>query len=384
MFWFLCSSVISEVVQLTNENFTSFISNSSRPIFLKLWANWCPHCKEFQPVWEQLCEVSDFNDKVYIADIECEANRDSCKAFEGKNFPRLYWIDAHNESMATYTGSRTLDHFSLFIKKQLNFPMVMIDESELSSYTSTANITTVFSFAIPSDDEATLKIAQTVTKVFRSFESRFLLLEGEKRLTAYTGIDRYEVFEGEWTVEAITDFIIMRSVPYMAEADGYVMKHLMTMQLPTFMILTNVSVDSYSEETLNLVDEVSKSIIVTKTSCQTTPWFCRYVDVDLNMSSATFLIYDRSRKLFWVNREQDQSNPAVLEWVRQVRDGAIRAKGPGNGIMSSILGSYYDQKAQGNPTFLFFIGPMLIILSTSFMLYDMCRTPKRKSRPKTE
>ena len=54
MFALLVCFVRPAVVTLTNENFTDFIENSSLPIFLKLWATWCPHCKEFAPVWDEL------------------------------------------------------------------------------------------------------------------------------------------------------------------------------------------------------------------------------------------------------------------------------------------------------------------------------------------
>ena len=379
--FFLCVSLARALaVTLTNDNFTAFIENSSLPVFLKLWATWCPHCKEFAPVWEQLGQLEDFYDTIYIADIECEANRDSCKSFEGKNFPRLYWIEPNNQSVTSYIGERSLQHFRMFIKKQMNFPMVVVEEPEIGDYSSTANVSTVFVFHVREDDHDGLSVARAVASKYRSFESRFLLhfvAFGEPKLVAYTNVDREEVYVGDWSLDEISKFVVLRSLPFMVVINSFVMGHLAQENINTFIILSNVS-QPYPPETLEIAEEMSKVWPVTRTNCAIAPWFCRYVDVDVHTEKLHYLIYSRKRRLFWKYEESDESLQAVLEWAGRVNRGEVLPRGPGDGTFSSLVAAYYDQKAQGNPTFVFFIGPTIILIAIGFLVYDLCTSKDKK------
>lgn len=374
------------VVTLTNENFTDFIQNSSLPIFLKLWATWCPHCKEFAPVWDELGTLEEFYDQLYIADIECESNRESCKALEGRNFPRLYWIEPYNQSLTSYTGERSLEHFRMFIKKQMNFPMVTVDESEIPEYTNTANVTTVFVFHIPENDEKSLAVARSIASKYRSFESRFLLhlvTSQEARLVAHTNIDRSEEFTGSWTFEDISSFVVLKSLPFMVVITSYVMHHLSQENINTFIILSNVSKE-FPAETVQIAETMSHTWPVTQTNCEIAPWFCRYVGVDIHTESLHYLVYSRKRRLFWLMEESNQSVEDVIAWAEKVNRGEILPKGPGDGTFSSIVAAYYDQRAQGNPTFVFFIGPTIILIAIGFLVYDLCTSPKPSKKKKRE
>ncbi len=374
MLFALVSFVSCEPVVLTNENFTSFISNSSRPVFLKLWATWCPHCKEFAPVWDELRTLEEFYETVYVADIECESNRKSCKTYEGKNYPQLYWIEPFNQSMTTYTGERSLEHFKLFIKKQLNFPMVLVEENEIPLYSQTANVTTVFVFQIPKDDKAGLVVAQNVSSSLRNFECRFLLHfvnDGEKSLIAYTEIGRQEKYSGDWNDDDLRQFIVLRSLPFLVTIDSFVMHHLSDRRLKTFVILSNESRE-FTQETLNIAERMSQYLPVTRTDCVRAPWFCRYLDVPFDKWTVSYVIYDRRRRLFWVDNEENQSEDDVFGWSQRVLRGEVAAKGPGDGPFSSIIAAYYDQKGRGDPTFVIFIGPLIAMVAIVFLIYDLC------------
>ena len=47
--------LFSVSVIITAENASAVFDNpDKKPVLLKLWATWCPHCKEFQPTWDEL------------------------------------------------------------------------------------------------------------------------------------------------------------------------------------------------------------------------------------------------------------------------------------------------------------------------------------------
>jgi thiol-disulfide isomerase/thioredoxin len=375
MLWGLCGLVVSIPVHLTSDNFSSFASQSTKPIFLKLWATWCFHCKEFAPIWEELANSSDISTAVHIADIECESNRNSCKGFlDASNYPSLYWIDPLNGSAVPYIGSRTLDHFHLFIKKQLSFPMLLVDESDLNSYLETANITSVFLFRISESDSESLSIARNVTTAYRRFEARFLLefSTDSRSLIAHTGIGHSATFAGNWTEYEISEFLRLHSLPFLIEATSYVMRHLSTEKLLTFMQVTNISLVEDPDESVSLCDKVSQWYPVTKVNCESVPWLCRYVDIDINVSGIRYVIYDRSKKRFWVNLEEAQDADSVLDWVKRVRNGEIEGRGPGDGFLSRLIGMHYDEKAQGHSPIMLLAGLMISLAALGLMCLD-CR-----------
>lgn len=57
------------VVTLTDENFTSFIT-SHKYTFVKMYAPWCGHCKKLAPIWEEYSEKAQFA----VAEIDCTTN----------------------------------------------------------------------------------------------------------------------------------------------------------------------------------------------------------------------------------------------------------------------------------------------------------------------
>lgn len=74
IFYIFLSFISSTPVHLTEDNFTEFVNSTNKPVFLKLWAYWCPHCKELEPIWNELAEIDEYNDVVNIAYIEWEFN----------------------------------------------------------------------------------------------------------------------------------------------------------------------------------------------------------------------------------------------------------------------------------------------------------------------
>lgn len=374
MFSFLFIHINSILAHLDSSNVSQIIHNPEGiPVFLKLWANWCPHCKSFAPTWDQLANDTKYVDKVYIADIECESNRHTCQKYsQDPSYPQLYWIEPKDNTTIAYSGERSLSHFDFFIKKQLNFPLIPASTEEIPSYIETSNVSSVFFFTIATNDAKTLEIVKNLTSSFRSYESRFIWIDGadssEPSLVAYTKPARKEEFTGNWNFEELSRFIQLRSLPFLIEIDSYVMKHLMRHHLLSFIHVQN-DTRPLNKESIEICDTVSSIFITTCTNCMVAPWFCRYTDIDVNVSTDAYVIYDRHDKLYWTYNGTLTAE-SLKEWAKKVLNNEIIPKGPGVGPFSVILNIFYNKKAENQSYIPLFVGPFAVLLIIAVFAYD--------------
>jgi thiol-disulfide isomerase/thioredoxin len=370
---FLFFPLVSAIrIQLTNENFTSFIAESGKPLFLKLWATWCPHCREIAPTWDELANLSDLSDDVYIADIECESNRVTCNSYPGgTSYPRLYWVDLENRTAVPYTGPRSIDHFISFIKKQLRFPMVLINDTDLQPELSSTNISTVFLFRILEPDADALAVAREVTLAFRTFECRFFIAPAisDRSLTAFTGHNRSIRYSADWTNSSISQFVLLNSLPFLVNVTSYVMRHVTEHRLTLFIAIAP-DLGELPESAVRVGDRMSGHFPVAATNCVESSYLCRYVGIGSRLNATTYVIYNRARRLFWVS--DAPSEDAAVAWALAVKNGSVAARGSGDGRFGGVLEIYFENRGHGRPIVLIAFGPVVALIALAFLVAD-CR-----------
>lgn len=388
MIFFFFNVILSTPIHLSDDNFTEFINETSKlPIFLKLWASWCPHCKEMEPQWDALTNINELDERVAIADIECEANRKSCKLYDGNSFPRLYWIDRNDDinGFTKYEGPKNLEHFLLFIKKQLQFPLVTVNDTNW--YSRRANVSTAFLFKFTSKDKNMIDIAKNVSLYFRNIESHFLLMENTDKteLIAFIDTDKTVLYNGNWDFDSLHDFIQLYSLPFLVDISSYVIKHFDTQQIPTFIYLTNVSKIPTDDE-LSLFDKIKSYYPLSKTTCDQSDFFCRYIGISLNISQPKYVIYDKHQSLYWIYPNETFNKEMILKWAEDVKSNKIKGSGPGNGFLSIFTSIYYKQRADGNPTFIVFFIPVFFVIGLIFLIISFTDSPGEisKNRPARE
>ena len=356
-------------VIITTENATDVFHNpEKKPILLKLWASWCPHCKEFAPTWNDLESDPELQSQIVVAEIECEENRELCKNFEGQNYPRIYWIDRIENQTVRYFGTLDMPSFRSYIKKQLSFPLTVVDANELSEYIRDSNSITSFMFTVKSDDDNALRQAKEIAKTFRNFESRMLLQTSDKNeLIAYTSPTRSTLYSGVWEPSSVRDFVIRNSVPFLTRLRASVLKHLDNEDFPFFAVVTkdNQSLDANA---LAVANESSQLLPAITANCVDDAWICRYCSIPIDTNHTEYLVFDRHKRLFWLYKGPFDTE-SVTTWVRDVMAGKVWAKGPGRGMFSSYLEEYYDALADGTPNpWQILMMPVIIVL---FMVYGI-------------
>ena len=103
-------------IELNEQNFSNFVSNSDLPIIIDLWAEWCGPCKMMAP---HFATVAKQNPQVVFAKIDTEANPRLSSAFHVRSIPTLVLMNKSNE-IARISGALRATELQQWLDQQLN------------------------------------------------------------------------------------------------------------------------------------------------------------------------------------------------------------------------------------------------------------------------
>ncbi|PQK11940.1 hypothetical protein BB8028_0003g05600 [Beauveria bassiana] len=126
----------SAVIDLIPKNFDNVVLKSGKPTLVEFFAPWCGHCKTLAPIYEELAGVFEHaKDKVQIAKVDADAERDLGKRFGVQGFPTLKFFDGKSDKPEEYSSGRDLESLTEFItkktgvsaKKKLELPSEVVE-----------------------------------------------------------------------------------------------------------------------------------------------------------------------------------------------------------------------------------------------------------------
>ncbi|CAD5122607.1 DgyrCDS11019 [Dimorphilus gyrociliatus] len=111
---------------LVGENFNDVARNADKAVLVEFYAPWCGHCKNLEPIWNELGEKYAERSDIVIAKIDSTANEIENVSIRG--FPTIKFFPKGSDEIIDFKGERTLDGFSKFLDENVGVAADKKDE----------------------------------------------------------------------------------------------------------------------------------------------------------------------------------------------------------------------------------------------------------------
>lgn len=101
-----------KIIEVTDDSFESEVLNSSDPVLVDYWAEWCGPCKMITPVLEEIAD--EYAGKIKVAKLNIDDNPDTPPKFGIRGIPTLMLFKA-GEVEATKVGALSKSQLTAFI-----------------------------------------------------------------------------------------------------------------------------------------------------------------------------------------------------------------------------------------------------------------------------
>ena len=104
------------VVEVTDQNFESEVTNSDQPVLIDFWGDWCPPCLQLAPIVDSL--AVKYQGRVKVAKAKLDGARKTVVRLRISALPTLVVL-RDGQPVETMIGTPSLDRPSICLDRHL-------------------------------------------------------------------------------------------------------------------------------------------------------------------------------------------------------------------------------------------------------------------------
>ncbi|WP_089725252.1 thioredoxin TrxA [Candidatus Thiosymbion oneisti] len=104
------------IVHVTDDSFEQEVLQSSKPVLVDYWADWCGPCKMIAPVLDEI--AAEYEGRVRVAKLNIDANPNTPPRYGIRGIPTLM-LFKEGEVEATKVGAVSKSQLTAFIDSNL-------------------------------------------------------------------------------------------------------------------------------------------------------------------------------------------------------------------------------------------------------------------------
>ena len=105
-----------DILHVTDDSFETDVINSSGPVLVDYWAEWCGPCKMIAPILEEI--ASEYSGKVKIAKLNIDENPQTPPKYGIRGIPTLM-LFKNGEIEATKVGALSKSQLAAFLDSNI-------------------------------------------------------------------------------------------------------------------------------------------------------------------------------------------------------------------------------------------------------------------------
>jgi len=104
------------IVSLTETDFDKVVANSTKPILVDFWADWCGPCKMIAPILEEIAQ--EYGEQLVVAKLNVDQNPSISPKFGIRGIPTLL-LFKNGSVVATQVGALSKLQLKTFLDNHL-------------------------------------------------------------------------------------------------------------------------------------------------------------------------------------------------------------------------------------------------------------------------